>query len=518
MPPIRESKGNDADGTFDVALVGATAGSLFAAIKLADAGLRPLVLEKSTWIGGGTAYSGGILWAPDNHRMRAKGLADSADEALEYIAGISEGRADLADARAYVQHVGRVLLDVEACTTLKWVTYTGLPDYWAERAGGKPQGRFLLPLEWVPTTLGAHAARVRRLLSLPGQENAWVWGRAVIGALYEAALCRNISVLTERRAVGLVSENGQVCGVRMRSAGQSERDVQTPRGVLLNTGGFEWNSEWTTRYIGGPRPKPLTPPANEGDGHAMLADLGVPLTLMDRTIAIPGIRVPDSANDGQPLWRVFFQPLARPHSLVVNTSGRRFGDESFFVSLADAMQKSSSAESAPNTPAYFIWDAEYERRYGTPGGVTRSMLTEGATLRDLARSCGIAAAGLVDEVATFNALVRSRSRDPFGRGESAYARNLGDPAYAANPNLGVVEVPPFRALPIELTTAGHRGGAATDDRGRVLDRVGRPVPGLYACGNVAAGVVTGQQYFSGASLGQALVFAALAAEDMLARC
>jgi 3-oxosteroid 1-dehydrogenase len=249
----------------------------------------------------------------------------------------------------------------------------------------------------------------------------------------------------------------------------------------------------------------------------MLADLGVPLTLMDRTIAIPGVRVPDSTNDGRPLWRAFFQPLARPHSLVVNASGRRFANESFFVDLADAMQHPASAESAPNSPAYFIWDAEYERRYGTPGAATSRMFAESSTVRELARACGISAMGLVDEVAAFNALVRSGSRDPFGRGESAYARNLGDPAYHANPNLGVVEVPPFRAMRIELTTAGHRGGAATDNRGRVLDAGGGPVPGLYACGNVAAGVVTGQQYFSGASLGHALVFAALAAEDILAR-
>jgi hypothetical protein len=249
----------------------------------------------------------------------------------------------------------------------------------------------------------------------------------------------------------------------------------------------------------------------------MLDDLGIPMTLMDRTIAIPGVRVPDSTNDGEPLWRVFFQPLARPHSLVVNTSGRRFADESFFVNLAEAMQRSSSAHSAPNSPAFFVWDAVYEQRYGTPGQVTANMFEEGASLPALARRCGIAEAGLVEEVATFNARVRSGSRDPFGRGESAYARNLGDPAYPANPNLGVVEVPPFRALQLDLATAGHRGGAATDGRGRVLDHDLRPVPGLYACGNVAAGVVTGEQYFSGASLGHALVFAALAAEDILSR-
>ena len=515
MPPTPEE--HQESGTeVDVALVGATAGSLFAAVKLADAGLRPVVLERSALIGGGTAYSGGIVWAPANHRMKAKGLADSAHEAVEYLRSIAGGRADLAGARTYVEQVGRVLLDVEARTTLRWVTYTGLPDYWTEHPGGKPEGRFLLPLEWSPTTLGARADDVRPLVSLPGQEHAWLWGRALVGALYEAALRRNIPVLTGHRAVALLLEQGSVCGVRTVSGEHEEHEFRAPGGVLLNTGGYEWNDEWTARWIAGPRPRPLTPASNEGDGHAMLAELGVPLVLMDRTIAIPGVRAADAADDGSSLWRVFFQPLARPHSLVVNSSGRRFADESFFVDLAEAMQNPAN-DSVPNTPAYFIWDAEYERRYGTPGAVTPAMVTERATLPDLAAACGISATGLADEVAAFNALVRSGSADPFGRGSRAYSRNLGDAAHHGNPNTGVVEVPPFRALPIELTTAGHRGGAATDDRGRVLDGDGRPVPGLYACGNVAAGLVTGQQYFSGASLGQALVFAAAAADDILAR-
>jgi 3-oxosteroid 1-dehydrogenase len=80
-----------------------------------------------------------------------------------------------------------------------------------------------------------------------------------------------------------------------------------------------------------------------------------------------------------------------------------------------------------------------------------------------------------------------------------------------------VQEPPFRAVPIELTTAGHRGGAVIDNHGRVLGADSDPVAGLYACGNVVAGTVTGQEYFSGASIGHALVFAALAAEDMLSR-
>jgi 3-oxosteroid 1-dehydrogenase len=511
-----DAEGEQRAARYDAVLVGATAGSLFAAIKLAHAGLRPVVLEKAGLVGGGTAYSGGIVWAPNNHRMRAKGNADSAAEGLQYLEQISNGRGDETLAKAYVDTIGRVLLEVESHTTLTWVTYSGLPDYWSEYSGGKPSGRFLLPLQWTPTTLGERERDVRELLSLADHERDWVWGRALIGALYETALALAVPVLLHRRVTGLISSPRGVLGVRVVDADGNETAIHADQGVLLNTGGFEWNDEWTARSIPGPRPHPQTPPSNEGDGHRMLTEIGAPLTLMDRTIAIPGVRIPKATNDDRPLWRVFFQPLARPHSLVVNRAGRRFANESFFVELAAGMQAVGPDGSAVNTPAYFIWDAQYQRLYGTPGDVPDSIVIEAPTLADLAARCGISAEPLQDEIAGFNAIARAGGSDPIGRGSTAYARNLGDPNCWPNPTVGTVDVAPYRAVSIELTTAGHRGGASIDVRGRVLNAAGEPIEGLYACGNVAAGLVTGQEYFSGASIGHALVFAALAAEDMLA--
>lgn len=499
---------------YDAVLVGASAGSLFAAITLVRAGRRPLIVEKSDVVGGGTAYSGGIVWAPDNHRMRAKGIPDSAAEALRYLGAVSLGRGNARLARAYVETIARVVLQVEELTTLRWVTYTGLPDYFAELPGGKPEGRFLLPLRWEPRFPDRTGAAIRRLLSLADHERSWVWGRALVGALYEAALDLGVVVATSTRAVELIGSADGVSGVRLVGPDGVERQVRARKGVLLNTGGFEWNPGWTARFIDGPTPHPQTPPANEGDGHAMLAALGLPLVLMDRTIAIPGIRVPRETNDGRELWRVFFQPLARAHSLVVNRDGRRFGNESFFVDLAEAMGASGPVGATPNNPAYFIWDEQYAQRFGTPGDLDPALVTEASSLGELAGRCRLPAESLADEVADLNAVARSGSADRFGRGATAYQRAF---ASSADSPVGTVQIPPFRAVRIELTTAGHRGGAVIDEDGRVLREDGHPVEGLYACGNVAAGTVTGHHYFTGTSTGHALVFAARAAQHMLQR-
>ena len=48
----------------DVVCVGAGLGGLAAAIRAHDLGLSVLLLESSSYVGGGAAYSGGLYWLP----------------------------------------------------------------------------------------------------------------------------------------------------------------------------------------------------------------------------------------------------------------------------------------------------------------------------------------------------------------------------------------------------------------------------------------------------------------------
>jgi len=93
------------------------------------------------------------------------------------------------------------------------------------------------------------------------------------------------------------------------------------------------------------------------------------------------------------------------------------------------------------------------------------------------------------------AMVQQGADADFGRGVSAYERWIGD-AEAPHPNLGTIEQPPFYALPIDAHSAGTKGGPRTNTRGQVLDVRGNVIAGLYAAGNVMAGV-SGPGYFGG---------------------
>jgi len=73
------------DQAFDWICVGSGTSGLAAAIFGHDRGLKTLVLEKAAKIGGTTAQGGGLLYVPMNHLMAAAGIADSREEALEYL-------------------------------------------------------------------------------------------------------------------------------------------------------------------------------------------------------------------------------------------------------------------------------------------------------------------------------------------------------------------------------------------------------------------------------------------------
>ena len=82
------------NGPFDVVIVGSGGGALTAALKAHEAGLHVKIFEKADRIGGGTAYSGGVVWAPCNHVMRRKNIEDSVDDAVTYASAAAAGRGD----------------------------------------------------------------------------------------------------------------------------------------------------------------------------------------------------------------------------------------------------------------------------------------------------------------------------------------------------------------------------------------------------------------------------------------
>src|SRR5262249_48574869 len=170
-----------------------------------------------------------------------------------------------------------------------------------------------------------------------------------------------------------------------------------------------------------------------------------------------------------------------------------------------------------NLPAWLILDQRFIEHYAlltiVPGMPVPEWIPRAQTLGELAAKIGVDAEGLAATVERFNGFARDGVDADFGRGASLYDHCYGDNENQPNPNLGTIEKAPFYALQVHPGAIGTKGGARVDARARVLHVSGAPIEGLYAAGNVMAGI-TGPGYpGAGSTIGAAMTFGYIAGRD-----
>jgi len=538
----RSDTGADVEST-DVIVLGSGAAGLTAALTARIEGADVVVLEKGELVGGTSAWSGGALWVPVNPKAAEAGLHDAREDALAYIDSLSNGMIDPAMAAVFVDTGAEMVTYLEANTPMVFELVPGFPDYQPEQPGGKPRGgrslqAALFPFdqlgEWrtrvtVGRQLGANAAGVNMALSetplghtapegVPADELARRkvhdergMGQALVGRLLKGLLDRGVEPRLEHRAVRLVVEDGRVVGV-VTSTRDGEVELRARLGVVLATGGFEWDPELVRAFLRGPLERPVSVPTNTGDGLRMAMRVGVSLGTMREAWWTATIDVPDQHGNTIP-WMVNGE-RTRPRTIMVNREGKRFANESANYNAFGAAfhQIDPVRFDYGNLPAWMIFDRGYVERYGLGTwrgeGETPSWITVAESLPALAIELDIAPAALVATVERWNANVAEGHDPDFHRGESAHDQWWGDPALTGSTmaSLGPLDTAPFHAVRVYPAALGTKGGPRTTGHAQVLDVDGQPIPGLYAAGNAAASVFGMTYGGAGGTLGPACVF------------
>jgi len=519
------------DMEVDLVCAGSSSGGLTAAIVGHDLGLRTVVLEKADVIGGATAISGGVIWIPFNHHMLEMGLADSREEALTYVRGLSLGRHDEENLAAYLDNGPQMIRYMEEHTSLRLVV-DEYPDYYADHPGGKGvkdfRSRKLKPdPELMPQVLakaqGTHPfigkVRPDPVPYYLGKRDFWAEGRGLVGPLVLACLDRGIDILTNTRARQLIVQNGRVIGLRAEREGR-DFFVRGKKGTLLATGGYDWNEEMWRRFINVPFAGGTTPHTNEGDGHIMGMEVGAAVALMDHGIFQPVMRIPGEEIDGKPFFRGI--TYGYPGTILVNRHGKRCCNDSFWTEIRNAwVNYDTVGPELANAPIFWICDQSFKDRMviGTVrrGTDTADWLHRADTVSGLAEQLGISPNNLVGTVEQFNTFARE-GRDPdFHRGEGSHDRHWASrfsfliPGHESNPLLGPLEKPPFYGLQLHLGTYGNLGGLVTNANAQVVDVRGDFIPGLYCTSNTQAMLPLGHHYDSGSAHGKSMIFGYLAA-------
>jgi 3-oxosteroid 1-dehydrogenase len=520
----------DWDNDVDVVVLGSGGAGLTAALTAATNGASVEVYEKAATVGGTTAVSGGIVWIPAHLRSPDGELP--VEDATDYLRAQSLGFMDDDLMETFVRTGAEMLDFVEAHSDLRFEIAEGFPDYKPELPGGRPAGGRSLNAkpfdlsrlgEWRDritsfpadfSNVGIDAeTRARIHASVDNESGDYcVAGTALIAGLLKGLLDVGVIPRTNARAVELVADTLGITGVRISHEGKDFR-VRAKRGIVLATGGFEWDAKLVEAYLRGPMRGAVSPPNNTGDGLRMAMAHGADLANMGEAWWVPIVQLPGDTFQGQPRSRSVRLERTRPRSIIVNRAGKRFLNEAGeYNSMAGPFQYLDPRDGYANDPAWIVFDSLHLKRYGflgvAPGEPAPDWFSPSADLAELGTKTGIDADGLARTLAAWNDDVGHESDPDFGRGASAYDGYWGDDkaTTTAGKTLGPIDTAPYYAVPVSIGAMGTKGGPRTDSDGRVLHVSGSPIPGLYAAGNAMAGA-TGKAYGgAGGTLGPAMVF------------
>lgn len=559
------------DAECDVLVIGSGAGGLAAAVAAAHFGLEVIVAEKAAVFGGTSAFSGGWLWVPNAPHAVAAGRGEDPERPKAYLRAILGNRYDEAMIDGYLKAAPRMLEFFERHTEVHFNPGSAVPDFhgdapeaamgWRSVVAAPYDGRALGPLVHrlrppIPETtfLGmgiASGLDMRMFLTATRSPAAFAYvarrvarhfgdlllhrramqlvnGNALIARLLRSAADRGVALWPGAPAVELVREGRRVTGAVLET-GAGRITVRARRGVVLAAGGFPHDPrrlhDLLPHVRAGTAHRSAAPEDNAGDGLRLAERAGGRVSeQMAHAAAYAPVSLVPRADGGAGRFPHLVE-RGKPGLIAVTAAGRRFVDEGGpYHDYIAAML----AATPPGEPAvsWLICDRRFLRRYGLgavkPAPVPfrrwlrNGYLTEGATVAELARRCGIDPAGLARTVETFNRHA-ARGEDPeFHRGVTPYQRAQGDPDHGPNPCIAPVEHAPFYAVKVVPGSLGTFAGIETDGQARVLDAAGRPVPGLFAAGNDMNSIMGGHYPSGGITLGPAMTYGFLAAETIAA--
>ncbi len=282
------------------------------------------------------------------------------------------------------------------------------------------------------------------------------------------------------------------------------------KSVVLACGSFEANAEMRARYLGPgwDMVHVRGVPFNTGDGLKMAMDIGAmphgswsTCHASPQDIALPKFTVPSVHVHGDSLNRYMY-----PYGIMVNQDGCRFIDEVWETRGRTYASMGRAILSQPGGVAYQILDAKIRDMNLYTSNYRKATHAQADTLEKLGEELGINVPNFVRTVREFNAAVQPGKYNPDrhtldGKGTSGI--------YPPKSNYALeIDKGPFEAWPVRCGITFAFGGLKIEAKtGQVQHVAGRPIPGLYAAGEMVGGLFvvgygSGSGMMSGATFGR----------------
>ena len=482
------------DEIFDVIVVGYGFGGAVAAINAHDAGAKVLLAEKMPNPGGISICSGGGLRLPHDR-----------DATFAYLKATNDGTTPDNILEAFVDEMVQIDEYVQ-----ELIKVNGAQIKRTERPGN-----YTFP--------GYDKMYFLQIDEIPGFDpkrdysyaNALSGGPFMFKVLQDNIAARGIEERLGVSAKRLITDgDGAVSGIWLDD-GNGPKAFEAKQGVILACGGFEHAPEMQRQYW---QINPVYTAAfvgNTGDGIRMTTDLGADLWHMWHFHGTYGFRHPDLPfairTKRLPDWVPGVREAEAPMSwILVGKNGRRFMNEydpymqdtgHRGMDWVDPMQMGQ-----PYVPCYMILDDEgralyplgqtmfndsdyenYEWSRDNLKEVQNGLIQKADSIEELADMIGCPAEELVATVESWNVSCDTGADD------------MGRPPKSMVP----LRKPPYYLAEVWPCVSNTQGGPVHDEKRRVVNAYGEPIPRLYTAGEL--GGIWGSLYLSGGNLTECFV-------------
>ena len=438
----------------DIVIIGSGRAGLSSAITATEKGAKVIVLEKMAYFGGNSNRSEGEMNAAGTKQQKAHGITDDTPErfAADTIRG-GHGLNDPALVKALTEN---------AASAEEWLLDLGAHFcHRMGRGGGQTRARGHGPCDGSPV------------------------GIEIMRVLGERADKDHIDMRLNNRVTKILMKNGKVSGVQVKTPKGME--TINAKAVILATGGFGANHKMVEKY----RPElkgfsTTNHPGATGDGIILAQQVGAGLTDIEQIQIHPTVIKKNGA--------LISESMRARGGFLLNKNGKRFTNELLTRDVVSANELKQ-----PGGIAYLVIDNSiYSKNKMAQNYTAEKLMTKCDTIADVAKLIGVDKKVVQASFDQYHKAFDNKKDDLFGRPEMLIRMD---------------QAPYFVA---EVTPGIHHtmGGVKIDPQAEVLTPEKKPIPGLFAAGEVTGGVHGGNR-IGGNAVADIITFGRISATSAL---